>query len=338
MRRLISPALFSLVVSGASVIATPAFAADQNAYRAGTPYLKTVANHYGQCESQCAGDAQCRSWNFVRPNAGAASGICEFNSRDSSPAQSPTSMSGAMNTRIDPALSRAVQGGTNTIRIGTPTMSVPKMATRQQQLRQQQQKRRVVRKPVPRQITARNASHTKPVNIKPSQNPGRFAPRVYGGQKQTVQRPTAPQQLKARPQQPKARPQANRANPQTNKPLTAEQAYYREQYIAQRKRQEAVQQQYQQRTQNRAPQQAMPQRQPAQYAPQGQQQRMPQRPLYGSLHDDLTRNMTIVPRPRTAPDAPNNANVPLATSRAAPTKPVTAKPLRAPIGPSLVGG
>ncbi len=338
MRRLISPALFSLVVSGASVIATPAFAADQNAYRAGTPYLKTVANHYGQCESQCAGDAQCRSWNFVRPNAGAASGVCEFNSRDASPTQSPTSMSGAMNTRIDPALSRAVQGGTNTIRIGSPTMVAPKMATRQQQPSQQQQRRRVVRKPVPRQITARNASHTKPVNIKPSQNSDKFAPKVYGGQKQVVQRPTAPRQSKARPQQPKARPQPNRASSQTNKPLTAEQAYYREQYIAQKKRQEASQQQYQQRTQNRAPQRSAPQRQPAQYAPQGQQQRMPQRPLYGSLHDDLTRNMTIVPRPRTAPDAPNNANAPLATSRAAPTKPVTAKPLRAPIGPSLVGG
>ena len=331
MRRLISPALFSLVVSGASVIATPAFAADQNAYRAGTPYLKTVANHYGQCESQCAGDAQCRSWNFVRPNAGAASGVCEFNSRDASPTQSPTSMSGAMNTRIDPALSRAVQGGTNTIRIGSPTMVAPKMATRQQQPPQQQERRRVVRKPVPRQITARNASHTKPVNIKPSQNPDRFAPRVYGGQKQAVQRPTASQA-------PKARPQANRASSQTNKPLTAEQAYYREQYIAQKKRQDALQQQYQQRTQNRAPQRSAPQRQPAQYAPQGQQQRMPQRPLYGSLHDDLTRNMTIVPRPRTAPDAPNNANAPLATSRAAPTKPVTAKPLRAPIGPGLAGG
>lgn len=325
MRRLSSPALFSLILSVVTVFGTPAFAADQNTYRAGKAYLKTVANHYSQCERQCAGDAECRSWNFVRPNAGAASGICEFNSRISTPVQSSSSMSGTMNTRIDPALSRAVQGGTNTIKIGTPPMAIPKTSAPKMATRQRT--RTVVRQPVPRQIKPSQANHTGPVNIKPTSRQSQNAPRVYGAIKQptapTQQRPVAPQQAKTAPQ--------------ANQDLTAEQAYYREQYLAQKKQQEALQQQYRQRSQMSAPQAARPQAPPAQYIPQPQQ-RMPARPLYGSLHDDLKRNMTVVPRPRTAPDYPNNANAPLATSRALPTRPVMINPLQAPALPSLVGG
>ncbi len=325
MRRLHSPAIYSLMISTTIAFATPALAADQNTYRAGTPYLKTIATHYGQCENQCAGDAQCRSWNFIRPNAGAASGICEFNARSSSPVQSPVSMSGTMNARFDPALSRAVAGGTNTIRIGTPPMAVPKTVTRQQG------RTTVVRQPVPQQINTQKASHKKPVNIKPVAQASKNKPRVYG----TLVQPTTPTRQEQAPrQQPRIAPPA--------KPkMTDEQAYYRQQYLEQKRRQEAQRLQYQQRSQNRAAQNIRPITNPRslepapQYIPPQPQQNMQTRPLYGSLHDDLTRSMTIVPRPITAPDNPNNADAPLATSRAVPVQPITTNRLQA---PNLVGG
>jgi len=52
-----------------------------------------------------------------------------------------------------------------------------------------------------------------------------------------------------------------------------------------------------------------------------------QQSLYGSLYDDLTQNMTPVPRPQTAPDQVNNPDAPLATSRAIPVVPVQTVPL-----------
>lgn len=298
-------------------------AADQNTYRPGTAYLKTVATHYGQCEQQCRGDAACRSWNFVRPNAGAASGICEFNSRMVNPVTSSVSMSGTISSNIDPLMSHAIAAGTNTIRVGTPTIiRTPKVKTQQNSNRQQRQaqsaqkmpntrKTIVKRQPVPEQRVPQRTKYTQPIA------------------------------------------------PKTGK-LTPQQAYYRQQYLAQKQYQADMQRQQrlmqQQNTQAPIQRRQVPQpqmraqmqtplqaRRPIayqrsqQYSPQSMPQQGPQG-LYGSLHDDLTQNMTSVPRPQTAPDNIANPNAPMATSRVIPTVPVQTIPMTNSAMPGLAGG
>ncbi len=101
----------------AALLSAPAFAADLGTYRPGTPYNSTVAGGADVCESQCAGDAQCRGWNYVKPNPRAA-GICEFLSSVSAPIASQVSISGESQSAgtFSP---RVTQGNTNTVRVGT---------------------------------------------------------------------------------------------------------------------------------------------------------------------------------------------------------------------------
>lgn len=101
----------------AALLSAPAFAADLGTYRPGTPYGSTVAAGADVCDNQCAGDAQCRGWNYVKPNPSAA-GICEFLSSVSAPISSQISISGE-SVSAAPYSPRVTTGGTNTVRVGT---------------------------------------------------------------------------------------------------------------------------------------------------------------------------------------------------------------------------
>ena len=336
-----------LALAGAAFLPSAAVAADLNTYRAGQAYLKTGAANYSQCEQQCQGDAACRGWNFIRPNPRSASGICEFNARLAPPTQSPISVSGVINTNIDPLMSRAIPAGTNTVRVGTPTI------TKRAAAPQRQRPTIVRRKPVPNTRQAvRPATHartqqlTKPVQAQPN----KLQPRIYGG---------TPAQARA--------PRPTRTNTAPKQAsLTPEQAYYRQQYLAQKRAQEQALRSGQRQAPTRqrpspvaprgyaapqqqrsmpagAPQQQRPQMPQARpqtqmQAPQAPQTQQYPAPLYGSLHDDLTANMTEVPRPKTAPDNAANPDAPLATSRAVPTAIIEVTPLPSPALPSLAGG
>lgn len=293
-----------------------AVAADQNTYRPGQAYMKTAANSHETCAQQCQGDAQCRGWNFVRPNPRTATGICEFNARVAQPVSSAISVSGEVVTSVDPLMSRAIPAGSRTRRVGTPTVEQRKPATPAQRPTQ------IRRMPVPTpQGAVRPAAHTRPTA------PNVRQPKVYGGEKQ------------AAPRQPIQQPA-----------LSPQQQQYRQQFLAERQRMEqfraqqqaAIRQQQLQRSQMARPPAAAPGPYGPQLAPQPQAPvnaaPLPQRqPLYGSLHDDLTKDMTPVARPETAPDNLQNPDAPISTSRAAPAKPVDTAPLTNPVIPGLAG-
>ena len=339
--------LTSVALLGTTIflLSSPAYGADQNTYRAGAPYLKTVAESHMQCAAQCRGDAQCRGWNFIRTTPGALTGICEFNSRAATPISSPVSISGAVMSDVDPLLSRAVQGGSHTVRVGTPDYTAP-----QAQVRHVSPRRIVKRQPVP-QANRQN----RPANYRTPQMPaaGRLktdprAPRIYGAE------PSAP-----RPQT-GMQPQAN----MQNGTMSREQMYYRQQYLQAQQRQQQINAERMAALQAPAPTAPANYRQPPMapmpvMAPPAQipgvprqtqaptpmprqaQAPMPptipqtqatKRSLYGSLYDDLTP----VPRPQTQPDNPANPDAPISTSRAVPTKPVASSPMAPPV-PGLAG-
>ena len=134
----------------AALLSAPAFAADLGTYRPGTPYNSTVAGGADVCDNQCAGDAQCRGWNYVKPNPRAA-GVCEFLSSVSTPISSQISISGE-NRSAAPYYSGLTTGATNTVRVGTqpPTNTV--------QVGQAPSTRRVVRQAVPQRAAIQQAS------------------------------------------------------------------------------------------------------------------------------------------------------------------------------------
>ncbi len=113
--------LFSILAL-TTLLSAPAFAADLGTYRPGSPYHSVVAPGADVCESHCAGDAQCRGWNYVKVNP-RAPGVCEFNSKSVSPIESAISISGAGGASIAPGL---IQGNTNTVRVGTRPAPKPR--------------------------------------------------------------------------------------------------------------------------------------------------------------------------------------------------------------------
>lgn len=289
------------------------FATDQYAYRAGQPYLKITANNHTECEAQCRGDASCRGWNFIRPNPRSRSGICEFNVRQAAPVASPISISGEINTRVDQVMNRAVpMAGGNIVRVGTPIVSklAPSRAASKPpvnvitRVTQPVLSETIIRAPIP--------AGFKPiseVNLRPFTGPIR--PRSMT-REQIYREALAAQKRAARQAQTRAQQVQNRAA-----------------------------------MANRPPQQFMPAMLQTPRTPQIPRVQMPpmiptaapnQQSLYGSLHDDLTQNMTPVPRPQTAPDQVNNPDAPLATSRAIPVIPVQAGQLGYPAVPGLAGG
>ena len=327
MRRLPQLSLtFIATLALSQSLSMTAFAADQNSYRPGQAYLKAAATSHEACAQQCQGDAQCRGWNFVRPNPRAASGICEFNARVASPVSSAISISGEVVTSVDPLMSRAIPAGARTRRVGTPTIEKRKPVPTQNR------GTRVKRMPVPaQQKSTQPISHTRPA----AQNPNARQSRVYGNS---------------------AQPGSNMQKAPAQNLTPQQQQYYRQQFLAERQRhqqlqarqQAALRQQQNQRPQmmqgpQQAPQQFAPmmgpQRAPIAAAPQPTAQMpMPQQSLYGSLHDDLTKDFTPVSRPKTAPDNLNNPDAPVSTSRAVPAEPVETAPLRKPVIAGLAGG
>ena len=124
-----------------TLLSAPAFAADLGTYRPGSPYHSVVAPGADVCESHCAGDAQCKGWNYVKVNP-RAPGVCEFNAKSVSPIESAISISGQGGVSLAPGL---LQGQNNTVRVGT------RVAPQGNTVRvgQSPSGRRVVREPVP---------------------------------------------------------------------------------------------------------------------------------------------------------------------------------------------
>ena len=108
------------LLSSCMLLSSGAFAADAGTYRPGKTYNSITANSPDICDMQCSGDAQCRSWNFVRVSE-MAEGVCEFNDNMSSPVPSAISISG--NNVSRPRAARVIAGKTNTVRIGAPSVT-----------------------------------------------------------------------------------------------------------------------------------------------------------------------------------------------------------------------
>lgn len=147
---------FLIISSATLLMGGAAHAADLGQYRPGNPYQSVIAPGADVCQNHCAGDAQCRSWNYVKASP-QSSGVCEFNSNDVPPVSSAISISGsnsAHNYRRG-----VIAGETNTIRVGTATLSKPS-AQPQPQLRANSN-RRIVREPVGQQRPVQTAASTQ---------------------------------------------------------------------------------------------------------------------------------------------------------------------------------
>ena len=124
-------------------------AADLGQYRPGNPYQSVMAPSADVCETHCTGDAQCRSWNYVKANP-KASGVCEFNANDTAPVASAISISGSNQS---PAYRQGIiPGGTNTIRVGMQPQPRPQAELYSQHTQQ--------RSPLPSRRVVRAVSYT----------------------------------------------------------------------------------------------------------------------------------------------------------------------------------
>lgn len=142
---------FLIISSTALFMGGTVQAADLGQYRPGNPYQSVIAPGADVCQSHCAGDAQCRSWNYVKPSP-QASGVCEFNANDVPPVSSAISISGSNSSG---AYRRGVvAGGTNTIRVGTS----PAYQSPTESGKQSPSNRRIVRKAAPQQRPVQTAS------------------------------------------------------------------------------------------------------------------------------------------------------------------------------------
>lgn len=135
---------------------TSVFAADAGTYRPGNAYHSITAPSPDVCEMQCSGDAQCRSWNFVRISE-LAEGVCEFNENMSSPVASAISISGNNVSRA--RSTKVIAGQTNTVRVGAPSVT---QAPAQRQV-QPQAKRQIVRQQPPQTKSPQVATHRAPM-------------------------------------------------------------------------------------------------------------------------------------------------------------------------------
>lgn len=204
--------LFSILAL-TTLLSAPAFAADLGTYRPGSPYHSVVAPGADVCESHCAGDAQCKGWNYVKVNP-RAPGVCEFNAKSVSPIESAISISGQGGASVAPGL---IQGNTNTIRVGTRTAPKPRSNT--VRVGTAPSGRRVVREAVPQRVTPSRTVARMPAqagSLTAQQNKyraatGHAAPQPQGYPQSRQQQPRLQQQV-ARPQirQPQIAPQGQR--------------------------------------------------------------------------------------------------------------------------------
>lgn len=192
--------LFS-ILTFTTLLSAPAFAADLGTYRPGSPYHSVVAPGADVCESHCAGDAQCKGWNYVKVNP-RAPGVCEFNAKSVSPIESAISISGQGGASAAPGL---IQGNTNTIRVGTRTATSPRSNT--VTVGRAPSGRRVVREAVPQRVTPSRTVARMPEqagSLTAQQNKyraatGHAAPQPQG-YPQSRQQQLRPQPQAARPQ------------------------------------------------------------------------------------------------------------------------------------------
>ena len=144
------------ILALSSLLTAPAFAADLGTYRPGSPYHSVVAPGADDCDSHCAGDAQCKGWNYVKVNP-RAPGVCEFNAKDVTPIESAISISGTGSASVAPNL---MQGSTNTIRVGTSPAPSAKSGT--MTVGRTPSGRRIVRKSVPQRAQPSQTVATLP--------------------------------------------------------------------------------------------------------------------------------------------------------------------------------
>ncbi|WP_418152784.1 hypothetical protein AB8615_04250 [Litorimonas sp. RW-G-Af-16] len=153
-----------------------------------------VAGGADICDNQCAGDAQCRGWNYVKANP-KAPGVCEFISSVSTPVPSQISISG-LGVNSAPISSRVMQGGSNTVRVGTTVSAKPRSnVTRVGN-------RRVVREAVPQQRAAQNASTQR--RVAPLSTQGESLTAQQNRYRQQTQQTRHPQQLATAPRNPQS--------------------------------------------------------------------------------------------------------------------------------------
>jgi len=206
--------LFTLLTL-TTLLSAPAFAADLGTYRPGSPYHSVVAPGADVCESHCAGDAQCKGWNYVKVNP-RAPGVCEFNAKSVSPIESAISISGLGGVSAAPNL---VQGNTNTIRVGTAVTSQPK--TRTVTVGKSPSGRRIVREAVQQRVQPSNTAHRRSVQSgsltaqqnKYRQATGHAVPQVRQPQARPQGYPQSRQQQLLRAPQQAARPQIPQQGP-----------------------------------------------------------------------------------------------------------------------------
>ena len=199
------------ILAFTTLLSAPAFAADLGTYRPGSPYHSVVAPGADVCESHCAGDAQCKGWNYVKVNP-RAPGVCEFNAKSVSPIESAISISGAGGMSAAPNLMR---GNTNTIRVGTQTRSQSRNRT--VTVGQTPSGRRIVREAVPQRVQGLPTSVRRPAqggSLTEQQNKyrqatGHAAPQGYP-QTRSVQPPAMQQAARPQMRQQQVAPQGQR--------------------------------------------------------------------------------------------------------------------------------
>jgi len=334
--------VLTFIVMGVSATALPAIAADIGMYRPGTPYSSIIAQAADICEAQCTGDAQCRGWNFVKIKPTARNGVCEFNSQIAAPVASPISVSGE--NYETPRSVKVHQGKANVIRVGTP----PHATTQQRVITNTAPRRRIIREPIPNQVKVQQSAHkTAPVSLNEQQNQQRQglpptihhqksrpipsqthtrAPRFQHNlddynSAQPVRHSHIPQNGPYYPQVPKIQPQHSHRIQTNHRPPVLQNTPRRVAQSAQGYNPKRVQQH------------TIPAQQAARgpYIQQNVRRKQidshlsntatTQQSLFGSLHDDVQ-----VPRSITPSDT-KNPNVPIATTQAVPTKPVTTETL-----------
>ncbi len=189
----------SLLIFSSILIAMPALAADPGTYRHGQAYHATPSANSDQCALQCRGDAQCKGWNFIKPQPNMQSGLCEFNSLRVSPVPSAISISGdnvtarSYNASIIPAGSNTVRIGQTrsgrTTRVGTAPVSHAPVSTRAVS---QAPTRRIVRQAAPERIQPQTASY-RPPQTSPSLTEQQNQYRRGAARTAPIQRRNAPQ-------------------------------------------------------------------------------------------------------------------------------------------------
>ena len=282
--RILSLSVLSLLLSA------PAFAADLGTYRPGTPYHSTIVPGADVCESQCAGDARCRGWNYVKA-VPSAPGVCEFQSSVGQPISSAVSISGISPSAM-PMPNRVVAGDTNTVRVGTAVTP-------------QTQERRIIREPVPGpNVMHRVATHRAPAHhgLQPMlDNSARIAaPSARPVQQQPRGRArSAPQsqQFRMQPQRP-----VSQGRPPIGQPIPAPQTYQPQSVQPHAQRPVGSQQPHHGAI---APQALQPMPRASVSNPVTFQQTPSANPsLYGHLNDDVPVNATPVSPGYARPVAP----------------------------------